>query len=289
VRFAYRRLGLETGIPLAMHIHFRANMDLWDPLLLNNLAKVRPVIIFDNAGVGRSSGSVPETYQGWADDMIAFLQALGLKQVDLLGFSMGGIAAQMVALTAPHLIRKLILAGTTASIPSASSVPGVVWPREDAPAEPLAALAGAVTPLETQRALAFSFFGDDDAGRASFEAYWARIHERTAEPVTLDLLDRNVGSKRQMAAVIDTFKPNPRNSFDRLGELHMPVLVCNGDHDVLVPSSRSWELMSQISNAQLIIYPRAGHGFLWQYAELFAKHVNLFLDETEFEVPSPKL
>lgn len=283
VRFAYRRIGPSTGTPLVMHIHYRANMDLWDPVFVNTLASARPVIIFDNAGVGRSSGQVPETFQGWADDAISFIEALGLKQVDFLGFSMGGYAAQMVALTAPHLVRKLVLSGTGASTPSAAHVAGVVWPREQAAADPVKALAEAVTREEGQKALAFSFFYDDDDGRAAFERYWGRVQERTAEPPMLDLLDREVGGTRQFAAAVHSFKVNPRASFDRLGELRMPVLVANGDNDVLIPSSRSWELMTQIANCQLIIYPRAGHGFLWQFPELYATHVGRFLDGTEFD------
>lgn len=105
--------------------------DFWDPLLLQNLAAAREIVIFDNAGVGRSSGKVPTTFQGWADDTLAFVHALGYKKIDLLGFSMGGVAVQMVALTEPQLIRKLILAGTTSSTPGAESdVSGIVWPQE---------------------------------------------------------------------------------------------------------------------------------------------------------------
>ncbi|KAK4949917.1 hypothetical protein LTR10_011759 [Elasticomyces elasticus] len=280
VRFAYRRIGTANNIPLVMHIHYRANMDLWDPL---------PVIIFDNAGVGRSTGEVPETFQGWADDAIAFIEALDLKKVDFLGFSMGGYAAQMVALTAPHLVRKLILSGTSATTPSADHVAGVVWPRETAPPEPIKALSDAFTTEEGRKALAFSFFYDDNMGRAAFQRYWTRLQERTVEPLKLDLLDREKGGKRQYAAAVHAFRASPNGSFDRLSELKMPVLVANGDNDVLIPSSRSWELMTQISNAQLIIYPRAGHGFLWQFPELYATHINMFLDGTEFDDLIPKL
>lgn len=289
IRFAYRRIGPAHGIPLVMHIHYRANMDLWDPLFVNTLAKARPVIIFDNAGVGRSSGEIPETFQGWADDAITFMEALGLKKVDFLGFSMGGYAAQMVALTAPHLVRKLILSGTSATTPSADHVAGVVWPRERALPEPITALSEAVTREEGRKALAFSFFYDDDLGRAAFERYWARLQERTVEPLILDLLDREKGAKAQYAAAVHASRPNSKGSFERLSEVSMPVLVANGDNDVLIPSSRSWELMKQIPNAQLIIYPRAGHGFLWQFAELYATHINMFLDGTEFDNLLPKL
>jgi pimeloyl-ACP methyl ester carboxylesterase len=272
-----------------MHIHFRANMDLWDPDFVNALAKARPVILFDNAGVGRSSGEVPETFQGWADDAISFIEALGFGEVDFLGFSMGGYAAQMVALTAPQLVRKLILSGTSASTPSAEHIAGVVWPREQAPPGPIKALSEAVTLEEGREALAYSFFYTDDVGRSAFEKYWARLQQRTAESLMSHLLDRDGGAKRQFAAAVHSFKSSPSDTFDRLGELKMPVLVANGDNDVLIPSSRSWELMTQISNAQLMIYPHAGHGFLWQYAELYAEHVNRFLDGNESDQLGAKL
>ncbi len=259
-------------------------MDFWDPVLINALAAARPVVLFDQAGVGRSTGEVPLTFQGWADNVIALTTALGLDQIDLLGFSMGGMAVQMVALSAPQLVRKLILAGTTASQPSSSSVADIVWPRETAPREPINLLSTAITPREVEDALAYSFFYTDDHGRAAAKAYWNRICERdvAGEPRILDLLDRDAGAKRQYATAQDWSKPNPSYSFDRLSELRMPVLVLNGANDVLIPTSRSWELVSRISKAQLVIYPKAGHGFLYQYAELVAKHVNMFLDGNEY-------
>ena len=113
------------------HLLITSVSDFWDPLWLNSLAAAREIVIFDNAGVGRSSGEVPTTFQGWADDVLALIHALGYEKIDLLGFSMGGVAVQMVALTEPQLIRKLILAGTTSSTPGASSdVSGIVWPQE---------------------------------------------------------------------------------------------------------------------------------------------------------------
>lgn len=282
VKYAYRRIGDNVGIPLVMHIHYRANMDLWDPLFVNSLAKARQVIIFDNAGVGRSTGETAPTFQGWADQAISFIQALDLKRIDLLGFSMGGYCVQMIALTVPHLIRRLILSGTGASLPSADHVPGVVWPREIGSAKAIQVLKDSVTTEEGRRSLEFSFFYDDDRGREAFDRYWRRVQERTAEPLILDLLATEAGAQRQMEAAIDAGKKNPKNSFDRLGELKMPVLIANGDDDLLIPTSRSWELAKQIPNAQLIIYPKAGHGFLWQYPILYATHINLFLDGGEY-------
>ena len=264
-------------------MHHRGNMDFWDPTWINALAAARPVIIFDNSGVGRSTGEVPETFQGWADGVISFLNALGLRQIDLLGYSMGGATIQMVALTVPHIIRKLILAGTTASAPSSSLPTGIIWPREVAPKEPYKFLLTAVSLEEVKNAFAQAWFYADQVGKDAVNAYWSRLSERkvAGEPLHLDLLHRE-GTQHQRNAMAAWNAPNPLNSFDRLGELKMPVLVINGDNDVLIPTSRSWELSSRISNAQLIIYPHAGHGFLYQYAELVGSHVNAFLDREDF-------
>jgi len=123
---AYRRLGPSAGIPLLLHIHFRGNMDFWDPSLINPLAAQRPLILFDNSGVGRSTGTVPDTFGGWAANVIALTTALNIPQIDLLGFSMGGCVAQMVALNAPGLVRRLVLAGTRAS--RSPVTVGADWP-----------------------------------------------------------------------------------------------------------------------------------------------------------------
>ena len=289
VKYAYRRIGIDHGTPLVMHIHFRANMDFWDPLLLNTLGSHRPVVIFDQTGVGRTLGTVPTTFQGWADDLLAFVQALDLKQIDLLGFSMGGIAVQMVALKAPQLIRRLILAGTSSSMTPAEQIPGVVWPRDQALPQYLKALSTAATEDEGKEAIFYSFFYDDAVGRAAVEAYWKRLSERATEPVNLMLLDRDGGSKNQLQSSMAYRTPNPDQPFSRLKELQMPVLIMNGDNDLLIPSSRSWEMYIGIENAQLILYPKAGHGFLWQYAELVGEHINQSLDHKDYDGLSSKL
>jgi pimeloyl-ACP methyl ester carboxylesterase len=112
IKFAYRRFGLTTGVPLVFVQHFRGTMDHWDPDLINPPAKTRPIVLLDNSSVGFSGGEVPETFAGWAAKVVALVEALGTKQVDLLGFFMGGMTAQMVALNASHLVRSLILGGT---------------------------------------------------------------------------------------------------------------------------------------------------------------------------------
>jgi pimeloyl-ACP methyl ester carboxylesterase len=208
------------------------------------------------------------------------LEALKINEIDLLGFSMGGAAVQQVALTAPTLVRKLIICGSAASAPGEhSDVSGIVWPREVPTPEEITMLATKTEPSDSEEALAFSFFPPTDFGRAAAKAYWKRVLERNVpdEPVMTQLLNLEA-TKKQSVSFTDWMTPNPRNSYDRLGELKMPVLVLNGDNDLLIPTSRSWELSVKIPNAQLVIYPRAGHGFLYQYAELVAHNINTFLD-----------
>ncbi|KAL6860847.1 Alpha/Beta hydrolase protein [Trichoderma novae-zelandiae] len=279
IKYAYRRIGPSEGLPLVLHAWFRSNMDLWDPSLINNLAAKRPVIIFDQAGVGRSSGTIPTTYQGWADCQINLTNALGINRYDVAGFSMGGLSAQLVALTAPHQVRKLVLMATTAATPRGESdISGIVWPREEAPPEFMEVLSSVEgTAADVKHAITHTFFYQTDAGREAARGWWNRVNERTVEAPLLQLVNAE-GTARQLEAIAHWTSPEKVDTYDRLGELKMPVLVLNGDDDVLVPTSRSWELAKKISNSQLIIYPNAGHGFLFQYAELTAAHVNMFLD-----------
>lgn len=281
VKYAYRRIGSSEGIPLVMHGFFRSNMDFWDPILINNLAEKRPVILFDQAGVGRSNGTIPTTYQGWAECQINLTNALDINRYDVAGFSMGGLSAQLVALTVPHQVRKLVLMGTTAAIPrEASNISGIVWPRENADPEPMTVLTNSeITVAGVKHAITFSFFYQTDAGRAAAQGWWDRVNERKVdgEAPLLEFVNPE-GTARQLEAVIHWNTPERIDAYNHLSDLEMPVLVMNGDDDLLVPSSRSWELAKKIPNSQLIIYPKAGHGFLYQYGKLTAAHVNMFLD-----------
>src|SRR2546425_9657871 len=112
IRFAYRRFGKSGGVPLVFNMHFTGTMDHWDPLVTDGLAASREVILFNNAGISSSSGEVPTTIEGMAADAAAFIKALGLKQVDVLGFSIGGTVAQALTLAEPQLVRRLVLVGT---------------------------------------------------------------------------------------------------------------------------------------------------------------------------------
>lgn len=291
VKYAYRRIGITEGIPLVMQMHYRANMDFWDPALINALAETRPVIMFDQPGVGRSAGQAATKFQEWGDNAIALIEALKLQKIDLFGFSMGGCCVQMAALTAPHLIRKLIIGGSTASAP-AGQVEGIVWPRTTPPDRPITLLSSAVTTAEIEEAIAVSFFDPTPEGLKAAKEYFARIYQRTKESSGEDpmfTLMRKEKLNSQLASYKDWVTYNPRNSFDRLHELKMSVLVQNGDDDLLLPTSLSWELAHLIPNAQLIIYPNSGHGYLWQYAERVAKDICQFLDRDDFEAAKSKL
>ena len=112
VNFAYRELGPKTGVPVIFLTHLAAVLDNWDPRVVDGIAAKHRVITFDNRGVGASTGSTPDTIAAMAKDAVTFIRALGPGQVDLLGFSMGGMIAQVIAQDEPHLVRKLILAGT---------------------------------------------------------------------------------------------------------------------------------------------------------------------------------
>jgi pimeloyl-ACP methyl ester carboxylesterase len=269
VTYAYRKLGLSTGVPLLMMIHYRGTMDHWDPALINLLIKQRPVILFDNTGVGKTDGDIPTTFKGWAEGAAAFIEAIHLDKLDLLGFSMGGMSAQMTALLLPEKIRKLVLTGTG---PSA---------YEGAEAGPAWAITLLATPEQPEKdAWTKTFFTLSPEKQAVGGKWWDRINERTeatsGEPRSLYVsLDK---APNQIQSVM-SFKGPEEGSFERLGELKMPVFIANGSDDVLVPTSHSYFMFRKIANPHLHLYPDSGHGFLFEYAELFAKHLALFLDE----------
>ena len=263
---AYRLFGSQTGIPLVFLQHFRGTMDHWDPALINPLALTRPILLLDYTGVGKSSGTIPTDFAGWATAVIALVNTLHIPQIDLLGFSMGGMAAQLVALKAPILVRRLILAGT-----GPSKGEGVAQGPEWA----FKVLYSASTPAESEAAFLKTFYAQSEQKQALGKAWWARMNERSE--------DRSgylgaEGTQRQAEAVIKWMSGEGETSYERLGELNIPVFVANGDSDIVVPTSNSYVLHQRIPGSHFHIYPDVGHGFLNEYAGLFAEHIRLFLD-----------
>lgn len=286
VTYAYRRFGNESSNkpPLVMLIHFRGTMDMWDPLLVNSLAATRPIILFDNAGVGKSSGTVPDTITGMAAHVITFLTSLQLSQVDLLGFSMGGYIAPLVHLNGGEaLIRKLVIAGSGSSIGA-----DVQLNTADRSAQ----LTECATRPEPDYDNCFRtiFFSPSDSSQAAGRAWWARVFERgpaTAEGgeeraaiVSWKYADGAAGLKAMGAAGAAFLDPDRRSegSYDRLGDIKVPVFIGQGKDDFMIPTHNSYVLQQKIPNARLKIWPDSGHAFLYQFAEEFADDVARFLD-----------
>src|ERR1700681_2651657 len=265
IRFAYRRFGQESGTPLLFMQHFRGGMDHWDPAVTNGFAENRPVILFDNAGVASSSGETPDTIDAMAEHAAGFAGALGFSQVDLLGFSIGGYVAQTLAIRHPGLIRRLILVGT--------------GPRAgEPPQDPKYAEYGALTDPETGavpiEAFLYLFFLPSETSQAAARAFWARRHVRK-EDVDPPTSAQTMAAQR--AALTEWRQPHGER-FAELEAIKQPTLVVNGHNDIMVPTINSFTLSQNIPNAQLIIYPDAGHGALFQVPELFVAHATLFLD-----------
>jgi pimeloyl-ACP methyl ester carboxylesterase len=264
VSFVYRRFGNEETVApaLLMLQHFRGNLDNWDPALVDRLAQDRDVILLDNRGVGGSTGVVPENVTTMARDALAFIDALGLKQFDLLGFSLGGYVAQELVLLRPRVVRRLVLAGT-----APQGGPDLHRWSED-----VYALA---TPDEpTAEDLLSLFFSGSEQSRTKGMESLGRLYQRDVDrDEQTDLATRDA----QLAAITAWGIPD-ESKLNRLAGITQPTFVANGDNDTMMHTQNSHLLAEHLPNAQLRIYPDAGHGFLNQYPELFADDVHAFLE-----------
>jgi pimeloyl-ACP methyl ester carboxylesterase len=261
--FVYRRLGNhETAAPvLVMLQHFRGNLDSWDPALVDRLAQDREVMLLDNRGVGGSTGVVPENVTAMARDALAFIDALGCKQIDLLGFSLGGYVAQELVLLRPRLVRRLVLAGT-----APQGGPDLHRWSDDVYAH-----ASADEP-DAEDLLSL-FFSSSEQSRAKGMESIGRLYQREIdrdEPT--DLATRDA----QLAAITAWGIPD-ESKLNRLAGITQPTFVANGDNDTMMHTQNSHLLAERLPNAQLRIYPDAGHGFLNQYPEQFTDDVRAFL------------
>jgi pimeloyl-ACP methyl ester carboxylesterase len=259
VDFAYRELGPATGVPVLFLTHLAAVLDNWDPRVVDGVAARHRVIAFDSRGVGASGGSTPDTIEAMAHDAVAFIRALGLEKVDLLGFSMGGMIAQLIAADEPQLVRKVILAGT-----GPAGGEGITKVTRIAHLDTLRGL------LTLQDPKQFLFFTRTPAGRRAGKEFLARLKERTQHR------DKRI-SLRSYGAQLKAIHRWGQQSPADLSVIHQPVLVANGETDRMVPTSNSRDLAQRLPNADLVIYPDAGHGGVFQFHRQFVERALAFL------------
>jgi pimeloyl-ACP methyl ester carboxylesterase len=261
--YAYRQFGSGPGVPLLFLQHFTGTLDNWDPAVTDPLALGRSVILFDSAGIGRSSGKVPKTVAGMADHAMKFLDALGLNRVDVLGFSLGGMVAQVMALKRPALLRRIILTGTGPE--------GGVGVAMDRP-ELLKIFVDQKMPMSEK--LVKLFFETTETSQSAGRQFVQRLALRTEDKDTPTTAE---AAGAQLVAMAAWAKSGGEPHAD-LKKITQPVLVTNGNNDTMIPTVNSFTLSAHLPNAQLIIYPDSGHGALFQHAGAFASHVSEFLD-----------
>jgi pimeloyl-ACP methyl ester carboxylesterase len=262
VRYAYRKFGSGNRPPLICLQHFRGGLDNWDPLVTDGLAEGGPVILFNNAGIASSGGEPADTISGMARHVLAFVDALGLAKIDLLGFSMGGFVAQQVTLDRPNLVRRLILAGTG---PEGG---------EDMAAYPPEVTKQATQEVPTEDNFLYLFFEPTPSSQAAGREFWLRRNTRVDQ-------DRpsSLAAMAAQAAAIGAWGTVPLDDrYKALQAIKQTTLVVNGKHDLLVPTVNSYILQQHLPNATLTIYPDSGHGAIFQFADAFARETNRFLN-----------
>jgi pimeloyl-ACP methyl ester carboxylesterase len=257
--FAYRELGTASGVPVILLNHLAAVLDNWDPRVVDGIAATHRAITFDNRGIGGSGGSTPDTIEAMARDAVAFIRALGFKEVDLLGFSLGGMVAQVIAKLEPELVRKMILAGTgPAGGVGIDRVTRITF---------LDMLKGYLTFKDPKHYL---FFTTTANGRREAGRFIKRLKERTEnrdKPIS-------VGAFRAQLRAIHAWGVQQPSE---LSTIRQPVFVANGDHDRMVPTSNTVDLAKRLPNSELKIYPDAGHGGIFQFHDEFVAQALEFL------------
>jgi pimeloyl-ACP methyl ester carboxylesterase len=265
IEYAYRDTG-DSAVPLVLLQHFRGNLDNWDPALIDALAAERRVITFDNVGVAATTGRTPNTVEAMANDAIAFIEAMNLERIDLLGFSIGSFIAQEIALIRPDLLRRVVLASSAPQ--GAAGMHG--WTPE---------VIGAVgVPETTPQGYISVFFAPTDTSReagkqAAGRIFGARTTDRD-EPTTWQT------RQAQYDAVCAWGIPN-HSLLQRVAAIDLPVFVANGDSDPMILPRYSYLLAGLLPDARVTIYPDSAHGFLFQHHSRFAADVHAFLEETD--------
>ncbi|MEQ1734191.1 MAG: alpha/beta hydrolase [Bacteroidia bacterium] len=260
IKFAYRSYGKQGDIPVIYFNHLTANLDNCDPRIMDAIAAERHIISFDYRGVGATTGKQGTSLPDMAKDAIAFIHALGYKQVDIMAFSMGGFITQELLLVEPTLARKIILAGTgPRGGAGVSDVVGLTYKD---------IFKGIFSFRDPKFYL---FFTQNTVGKQAARDFLNRLKERKEnrdKKVQLYVL------KKQLKAIESWGHATPAD----LSVFKHPVLVANGDNDRMVPTPNSYDLAKRFTNAEpVIIYPNSGHGGIFQYHEEFLKKAIPFL------------
>ena len=262
IDYAYRDTGgSEATVPLVLLQHFRGNLDSWDPALIDALAQARRVVTFDNAGVGGSTGTTPDTIEQMARDALAFLAAMGLSEVDLLGFSIGSFVTQQIALTRPTMVRRLVLA--SAAPQGAAGMHG--WAPE--------VMDAVGTPHTSPEAYLEVFFARSAASRQAGKEALQRMYAKTEDRDTATTW----ATREAQYDAVCTWGIPDHALLQRLSAIDMPVFVANGDSDPMILPHYSYLLAGLIPHARVKIYPDSAHGFLFQHHAEFAADVEAFL------------
>ena len=259
IDFAYRRVGNRGDIPLVLANYFAANMDNWDPLIVDGLAADRDVITFDYPGIGASTGTTPANVTDFAEDCVGFLDTLGLTTVDFLGFSLGGMVAQQIASSHPEMLRRIILCGTG---PRGGEKMTFTELSIDELNDPVALLLNA-------------FFTPSDASQAAGHAYLDRLNRRQADrdtPVTPTAAAAQLHAIREWGEIPTT------DRYAMLSTIRQPTLIVHGVKDVVVDSVNAGILAENLADATLLMLPDASHGAQSQHAEVFLANARLFLN-----------
>jgi pimeloyl-ACP methyl ester carboxylesterase len=263
-RFAYRWLGPRSTVPIVLVHRFRATIDWWDPEFLALLSTDRDVILFDNIGIGYTEGEPLTTTEEYAKGAIEFIEALGLTEVDLLGWSFGGVVAQAITVARPDLVRKLVVAGSGSGI--APNTPTMTERVLGIMAKPDADLED----------MLYLFYPETEDARAKGNEHFDKVAAAMPEgaPVVSE-----AAAMGQLQAIMSSLTVPWDDVVERLRSIKQPVLYANGMQDVMIHAFASYSAVEHLPSAKLVLYSDAGHAFLFQHLEGFVRELKDFLAE----------